>query len=231
MRSRREAFLKQMQDKERAAEARKKARAAANENQKVGGGSKEGNSTAPTVPDKDKSIKNKPTPLAPKVDMAQLQAEPNARKSHDGAAAAQSSGDSISDMINGMPKSGKFTIKKPNVDPTASKGSLLREHLSAPRRASPTEDDYDDFDEIPMITSAPPARPGSSTSATPKPPVPPGLQSNKADIPPPAPPPGMRPPPPPMPGATRTSSSEGGELRGNLKDLGKFLSPSAKKKK
>ena len=37
VRSRREAFLKQMQDKERAAEARKKARAAANENQKVGG--------------------------------------------------------------------------------------------------------------------------------------------------------------------------------------------------
>jgi hypothetical protein len=111
VRSRREAFLKQMQDKERAAEARKKARAAANENQKVGGGSKEGNSTAPAIPDKDKSMKNKPTPLAPKVDMAQLQAEPNARKSHDGI--AQSSGDSISDMINGMPKSGKFTIKKP----------------------------------------------------------------------------------------------------------------------
>jgi len=38
----------------------------------------------------------------------------------------------------------------------------------------------------------------------------------------------MRPPPPPIP---RTASGEGGELRGNLKDLGKFLSPSAKKKK
>jgi len=51
---------------------------------------------------------------------------------------------------------------------------------------------------------------------------------------PPKPPPApgvLRPPPPPMPGAPKAGSDEGGELRGNLKDLGKFLSPSAKKKK
>ena len=47
--------------------------------------------------------------------------------------------------------------------------------------------------------------------------------------PPPAP--GVRPPPPPMPGAPKAGQGEGGELRGNLKDLGKFLSPGAKKKK
>jgi hypothetical protein len=48
-----------------------------------------------------------------------------------------------------------------NVDAAASKSNLLREHLSAPKRASPTEEDYDEFDEIPMITSAPPSRPGA----------------------------------------------------------------------
>jgi hypothetical protein len=55
-------------------------------------------------------------------------------------------------MINGMPKSGKFTIKK-STDPAAPGASknLVRDHLAGPRRASPTEDM--DFDDIPATTA------------------------------------------------------------------------------
>eukprot|EP00802_Teleaulax_amphioxeia_P022800 Tamp_23287.p1 GENE.Tamp_23287~~Tamp_23287.p1 ORF type:complete len:116 (-),score=25.56 Tamp_23287:322-669(-) len=115
-------------------------------------------------------------------------------------------------MINGMPKSGKFTIKKSNDQgaPGSSK-NLVRDHLAGPKRASPTEEM--DFDDIPVTTA-----PSSASRPAPAPPKPP-------------PAPGVRPPPPPMPGAPKAGQGEGGELRGNLKDLGKFLSPGAKKKK
>jgi hypothetical protein len=55
-------------------------------------------------------------------------------------------------MINGMPKSGKFTIKK-STDPAAPGASknLVRDHLAGPRRASPTEDM--DFDDVPAATA------------------------------------------------------------------------------
>ena len=69
-------------------------------------------------------------------------------------------GDSITDMINGMPKSGKFTIKKSNDQgaPGSSK-NLVRDHLAGPKRASPTEEM--DFDDIPVTTAPSSAsRPG-----------------------------------------------------------------------
>jgi len=75
-----------------------------------------------------------------------------------------SSSSSISDMINGMPKSGKFTIKKPEL---SKNQGLVRDHLAGPKNGASSAQDM--HTDIPAT-----AAPGSSRPpAAPQPPKPP----------------------------------------------------------
>mmetsp|Transcript_32960 Transcript_32960/g.104216 ORF Transcript_32960/g.104216 Transcript_32960/m.104216 type:complete len:117 (-) Transcript_32960:96-446(-) len=110
-------------------------------------------------------------------------------------------------MINQMPKSGKFVFKKNN---SAGEGqNLLRDHLGQGKKGAGTapvqEEDvfFDDIIDVPSEQSQKHAMP----------PLPPGLG--------------------PRPGSTGSSArlskdGDGGDIRSNLKDFGKFLSPNHK---
>mmetsp|Transcript_5776 Transcript_5776/g.9162 ORF Transcript_5776/g.9162 Transcript_5776/m.9162 type:complete len:315 (+) Transcript_5776:679-1623(+) len=226
IRKRREDFLKQMQDKEKKAEARRAA--------KLKGDGKTDPAPKPATPrvpssgnTKDQEKDSKPTPSSSKTTPAPLRPQSTnepARRDSGGT-------DSIGDLINGMPKSGKFVIKK---QPGSAEGNkLLRDHLQ--KRTSESSqsggDNTRDFDEVPRATSATgKATSNDSTPSRPSNPAPPLPPSSRPSVPQPpkpsfeSPKPGDR-----LPGSS--GSQEGSNInRSNLKDLGMFLSPGKKKK-
>lgn len=250
IKKRREEFVKQMAEKERKAEERRKVRlgSTAQEAKKTAAAAVK--SVAAGQAGAVKECERAPGPGAGAGAGAGGEKEGGSSSSSSSAArplaprpknvppaSAQDGSESIADAINGMPKSRRFTIKK-NSD--ASEGNtLLRDHLSQKRPSQvggAPQDDAEVFDDIPV---APPAN-----AAAPPPPAPPAPRVASK-------PPSSGPAPPPAPpgssglqrisssasnasNASRTSAQRGethsaSQMNQSLKDFGKFLSPNKKK--
>jgi hypothetical protein len=138
----------------------------------------------------------------------------------DGGGAA--GGDPISDMINGMPKSGKFVIKK---TPGAADGagaagaagaggsSLLRDHLQRrPAEQAPAPGAPAPGAPPPGSADGPITPPRSSTGSAAQPAAAAAAGGAAAAAPP-------------------QQMAVGSRIRSNLKDLGRFLTPGSGKRK
>jgi len=127
IRSRREAFIKQMAERDRQVEARKKGKAAPH---------KPPNDPRLQHP-QNKSKENTAAKPEQRQEQAPLKQPPSSFNSRAAPKSVQGdSDDSITQMINTMPKSGKFVIKK---QATKEGSNLLRDHLQQKKDEQPSQ--------------------------------------------------------------------------------------------